>query len=324
MALLMLLLLCGAEAKKKRRRGQTAPPLPAELEEGCPFWRSDAAPKELSEFAHELERDGRKAEALPCYVRAIRAAPKEPVGWLDLAVAKQHDEPERAIELYSHGVRLSPSDGSLYNNLGVLLRTNGRGEEATACFEHAARIEPTGADAFFHLGGTHDQLDRHAEALHAYRRALENENKNEARILNNMGLILGKMKSWAEAVRTLREAEEADPTFPDTQINLLHIYTAHGALDEAKVHLDKAMALVPADEGLRGHAQAWEDAMRKREKAQWEEKRRRDLELREGPMTREQRVQRFQEVIGRCGMDKECMRKLLGQDDESGDDLVRF
>lgn len=50
-----------------------------------------------------------------------------------------------------------------------------------------------------------------------------------------MGLILGKLQKWSEAVSTLREAEEADPTFAETQVNLLHIYTAHGALDEAKV-----------------------------------------------------------------------------------------
>ena len=56
----------------------------------------------------------------------------------------------------------------------------------------------------------------------------------------------------------------------------------------------------------------------------WEDSRRKELEKRDGPMTREQRVERFQAVVGRCGMDKDCMRKLLGQDDDSGDELVRF
>jgi hypothetical protein len=70
--------------------------------------------------------------------------------------------------------------------------------------------------------------------------------------------------------------------------------------------------------------EAWENATKKREKARWEDARRKELEKRDGPMTREQRVSRFQEVVGRCGMDKDCMRRMLGQDDDSGDELVRF
>ena len=84
----------------------------------------------------------------------------------------------------------------------------------------ATRVRPL-AD----LGTSHDQLERHTEAIHAFRKALDNENKNEARILNNLGIILGKQQKWPEAVRALKEAEEADPTFPETHVNLLHIYT---------------------------------------------------------------------------------------------------
>ena len=43
-------------------------------------------------------------------------------------------------------------------------------------------------------------------------------------------------------------------------------------------------------------------------------------------LTTEQRVQRMQEVIGRCGIEnKACMRELLGQAEGATDeDLVRF
>ena len=39
-------------------------------------------------------------------------------------------------------------------------------------------------------------------------------------------------------------------------------------------------------------------------------------------LSREQRIQRFQEVIGVCGTDQACMKKALGQDDGDPDDLV--
>eukprot|EP00966_Prymnesium_polylepis_P272022 6285117-Prymnesium_polylepis.1 len=60
-----------------------------------------------------------------------------------------------------------------------------------------------------------------------------------------MGKILGKLERWPEAVRALREAEEADPTFPETHANLLHIYTSYGALDEAKARRRLAAPLPP-------------------------------------------------------------------------------
>ena len=58
---------------------------------------------------------------------------------------------------------LKPADHELYNQMGVLLRTNGRQEEASHHFIRASRLKPNDADAFFHLGGTHDTLDRHTE-----------------------------------------------------------------------------------------------------------------------------------------------------------------
>ena len=152
-ALAVLLALPGCEcAKKKKRKRSSGPPkLPAELETGCTFWRSeaDADAKEVTQFARELERDGRKAEALPCYVMAIRVCPTEPVGYLDLAVAKQYEDPPLAIKLYQHGLRLKPTDHDVYNQYGILLRTNERQNEAMRHFVSAGRINPLDADSFF-------------------------------------------------------------------------------------------------------------------------------------------------------------------------------
>ena len=88
--------------------------------------------------------------------------------------------------------------------------------------------------------------------------------------------------------------------------------------------MERAQRLEPSDEALRERVAAWESKVQKRDKARWEDERRRTLYARDGPLTREQRVQRFQAVVGLCGMDNNCMRQLLGQDDDSGDEMVRF
>ena len=48
------------------------------------------------------------------------------------------------------------------------------------------------------------------------------------------------------------------------------------------------------------------------------------VERRDGHLTKDQRVKRFQEVVGACGMDKECMRRVLGQTDAQEGDAVIF
>ena len=167
MAVFVLLIsgLADAKAKKKKRGGP--PALLKEWASGCPFHRDKAEAEELSQFGHELERDGRQPEALRCYAKAIRSSPAEAVGWYDLAIARQHVDPPQAVRFYRQGLALKPADHESYNQMGVLLRTNGRQEEAVRHFRVASRLRPTDADSFFHLGGSHDMLERHSEALWA-------------------------------------------------------------------------------------------------------------------------------------------------------------
>ena len=108
-ALLVLALQCGLAAAKKRKQ----PAVPAELLSGCPFHREKASPDELSEFGHELERDGRKLEAERCYARAIRSSPQAATGWFDLAAARQYSDQSAAIRYYRHGLKLRPSGAPL-------------------------------------------------------------------------------------------------------------------------------------------------------------------------------------------------------------------
>ena len=121
-ALLVLALQCGLAAAKKRKQ----PAVPAELLSGCPFHREKATPDELSEFGHELERDGRKLEAERCYARAIRSSPQAATGWFDLAAARQYSDQSAAIRYYRHGLKLRPSGEPAF-------RTHPSGQPRTPC-----------------------------------------------------------------------------------------------------------------------------------------------------------------------------------------------
>ena len=332
--LLILLLIGSANAAKKRRIHATVPAVPSEFIEeehsnnGCPFHRSvqDTSPEELSEFGHELERDGRQAEALRCYAAAIRAHPTDARAWFDLAVARQDADPVLALNLYQHGVSLDPISFH-YNQLGVMLRVAERHGEAAQRFKQASRLAPDDADPLFNLGGTYETLERYLEALHAYRGALDREKKNEARILNNIGNVLGHMGRWEDALAAYHDAEEADPDFPETQHNLAHVKEKQGKLDETAEHLRKAAKLAAVSTVAANYTERFQAAMQKNEerrKVNRQIERRNEINRRDGHLTREERSARFQEVLSVCGMDKACMKKMLKQEDAREDDLVVF
>uniref|UniRef100_A0A7S4FBW8 UDP-N-acetylglucosamine--peptide N-acetylglucosaminyltransferase SPINDLY n=1 Tax=Chrysotila carterae TaxID=13221 RepID=A0A7S4FBW8_CHRCT len=305
--------------------GKRKPPKLVEETEGtCPFHRSDASPEELSEFGHELERDGRRQEALRCYGKAIRDNPKAAIGWYDLATALQHTDRPHALRYYKHALSLEPS-AFHYNQLGVLLRADERHEDAVRSFKKAMSIDAANADAAFNLGGTYELLGQYREALRAYRKALDVESANEARIQNNIGNVHGKLGDWTAAIAAYREAEEADPAFPETHANLLHVFISLGSFDQAKAQLRRARKALPDDEKLSEREQQLNEAIQKRDDEKRKAKWRQEIDKRAAHMTREERIKRFQQVIGHCGPDnKMCMRELLGQTDVDEDVPVRF
>lgn len=292
----------------------------------CPFHlpAAQATAHELSEFGHELERDGRQREAVRCYAEAIRAHPQDARGWFDFAVAHQHSNSELALQFYQHGVKLDPS-AFHYNQLGVMLRVAARHDEAAKRFAQSSRLAPTDADALFNLGGTYETLARHREALSTYRAALDVERKSEARIRNNMGNVLARMERWPEALSNYHEALDADPDFPETPQNLAHVMEQLDRIDEAVLHLEAAVQLLPEQAAdLTARRVALVEKRDEQRKAQRAVERREQVNKRDGHLSKEQRVQRFQEVIGACGMDKKCMKRALNQEDAQEGDMVVF
>ena len=87
--MLAFLFASAADEKRRRRKKGAAPSIPAQLADGCPYHKHTTAVSsdELSEFGHELERDGRQPEAVACYALAIRNHPSKSIGWFDLATA---------------------------------------------------------------------------------------------------------------------------------------------------------------------------------------------------------------------------------------------
>jgi tetratricopeptide (TPR) repeat protein len=160
-----------------------------------------------------------------------------------------------------------------------------------------------------------------------YRRALDLRlaPDNEASLHNNIGNVLGnQLQRWGDALGSYREALEVDAEFAETHFNLAAVYQAAGRLDETAAHLRLARRLAPSAAKLEAREEELRAKQEKHEKREREDKWHGELDRRDGPLTRDQRLARFQQVTGTCGNDQACMRQMLGQTDGDDDLPIRF
>jgi len=120
----------------------------------------------------ELE-DGRPAEALARFERALATEPRYMPAWyqsgLALAGLGRYDE---AIDRFRRTIELSPTSASAHLNLGLALQRTGRLDEAERAVRRAALHDPNSATAWATLGHLALQRGLPARAIEPYRRAV--------------------------------------------------------------------------------------------------------------------------------------------------------
>ena len=173
---------------------------------------------------------------------------KNPRAWMAhnnlgqvLASQRRFDE---AMEHYAAGLRIKPEQAEGHNNLGSVLMDLGRLDEAAEQFQAALRVDPRFGTAIYNLGNVADHRGNRSEAMKAYRRALElNPEYPEAH--NNLGCLLAAQEDLGGAVQHFREALRWKPNYPDACNNLGSTLTEQGKWLEAQPFLRRAIELDP-------------------------------------------------------------------------------
>jgi len=142
----------------------------------------------------------------------------------------------------------NPGCWMAYNNLGVLLRDQGRVEEAVELYHKSVEINPNNSEAQFNLGTALAARGRFDEAIKNFRMAIQiNPNFSEA--LNNLAWVLAAspddaLRNGAEAVQLAERACELthydQPLFIGT---LAAAYAESGLFPEAVTTAEKAEQL---------------------------------------------------------------------------------
>jgi serine/threonine-protein kinase len=164
---------------------------------------------------------------------------------LDLALDLRHSPNPRADEVvgfYRAALALRPDSPGVHNNLGNVLRRQGKLAEAEAAYRKAIELKPDFGDAYANLGAALRRLGKLAEAEAACRTAIELKH-DLALAHTNLGNVLHTQGKQAEAEAACRTAIEFNPDYPEAHTNLGLALREKGQFAEALTHLRRGQEL---------------------------------------------------------------------------------
>src|SRR5262249_37825000 len=170
--------------------------------------------------------------------------------WLnfDLATPLRRRTPprlEEATGYYRVARALRPESPVVHNDLGGILRQQGKLVEAAAALRKALDLKEDSAAAHSNLASVLSEQDQLAQAEKACRRALEIE-PDHAGAHVTLGVLLVLQGRPAEAERACRRAREVKPDCAEPYVNLGSALLAQGQLPQALTALEQARKLNPS------------------------------------------------------------------------------
>jgi Tfp pilus assembly protein PilF len=201
-------------------------------------------------------------------------------GCLTYAGYRQAMTWENDLTLYTSSVRGEEENFVAHNNLGAVLLSRKRAEEALPHLHEALRInprfpfphlslglyyselkqlddaeqhlakcvslEPRSASGHFSLAEVYQKKGNVESAFLHYREALK-LNPYEKRNYNNLGVLCLQVGQTEGAIKSFLAALKLDPEFGEAHNNLGFAYLRSGQIELATQHLQKALALDPGN-----------------------------------------------------------------------------
>jgi tetratricopeptide (TPR) repeat protein len=190
-------------------------------------------------------RKGDYAEALAYLERATKGLPGNPDGWALLGRAyhfnRRYDE---AADAYKKAVGLAPQNMNYRTTLGLILGQAGDLEEGLAELQKVTTT-PGYKDAagWANLGWIYRNMNKAAESIAAYKKALELDPKEEQAALG-LGWAYQYTKEYDKAIAAYNQAIQMEPkeASADANLGIAWCYFFKRQVPEARAYADKAAA----------------------------------------------------------------------------------
>lgn len=182
--------------------------------------------------------------AVEWFSRAIRLAPR-PEYLASLGVAlKQQGRLADALGVFDKAVQLKPDDADLWKHLAGALLALERPADALLAYQHALTLNPRQFEAAFQVGILLHRLERFEDALAQFD-LCDRLQPAHAATLQWRGRALRSLKRLDEALADSRRAHALDPGDPFTCNNIGDALVWLGRAAEGLPWFDKALALRP-------------------------------------------------------------------------------
>jgi protein O-mannosyl-transferase len=153
-----------------------------------------------------------------------------------------------SIKIFQHAINVTerkyPSFVGVYNNLGVVLISQMKFEEATVNLKKAVELQPNYPESYNNLGYALSELKRFSEADIQYKQAIRLK-PDYAEAHNNLANSLSKKSSFNKAIIHYKKAIQYKPDFSEAHFNLGVTLNKSNHSEKAIPHLEEAIRLEP-------------------------------------------------------------------------------
>jgi Flp pilus assembly protein TadD len=147
-----------------------------------------------------------------------------------------------ALRHYDRAIRMVRRPSYAWTSRGVAMKYLGRLDDALRCHENAIRLDPTNEVAWCNLGTVYFKKGELGKALECYDKAIHQRPKY-AIAWNNKGVVLARMKQFQEADRCHAKATSLRPEYVAAWLNRGEVLARLGAREEAQRCLEKARSI---------------------------------------------------------------------------------
>ncbi len=148
--------------------------------------------------------------------------------------------------LLGQAIAARPGDAELHKELGDLLGTQGRPDEALASYRHALDIDPDRVELSVEVGRYSALLGRYDEAREVFEAALVRD-PSAAIVVFNYGVLESMLGRDDEALARFERAVALDPDFVAARENLAGLYCQVGRFREGIAQFNEAIRIRPDD-----------------------------------------------------------------------------
>lgn len=158
---------------------------------------------------------------------------------LSIRTIIRNNDWDTAVKFYEKNVASGGISARVYTNLGMSYDETQRYEEAIAAYQKAIDLDQKLFQPWYDMGNTEKKLGKNNEALSAYLKSIEINRYFFPAYYNSASIYL-EAKNYDEAIKFLEEALKLDPENMSTNYNLGVVYQQKGEKDKAKEYLTKS------------------------------------------------------------------------------------